>query len=431
MIGRIRPRVARLPAKHKNSSNSTIALAATFALFAIWGLAHRVYEAIAPQFSEFFHLTASESAASQSVFTVSLFVLALPAALFLRRFGYKLALVFGLSSFSVGSLLLYPAITQHEYFYFISAIVVLGAGWAWLETSANPLVVQMGSPETAVRRLNFAQSCYPLGVVAGFELGRWLTQMRLDLPPLQLAQAVVRPYVIVGLCVLFVAFLVENLEFPTVATERSSRKSRIRDEFGALLSRRLFRFGMGALAAYILAHTSLWVFTVGYVHDATAGKLALDASELFLCLFLVYGAGRITGTALMAWIEPNLLLAICAGASVLLTVVAALVGGTPGAICLVATNFFMSIMFPTIFATSVRGLGDLTKSASGLLVTGMGIAASLAPLAMNVLSAISNVRLSFVLPCACFAVVLLYSEAVRREQNPSRSRTSSRLAEQQ
>jgi FHS family L-fucose permease-like MFS transporter len=409
-----------------------LALLATFALFATWGFAHRIYEAIAPQFAQFFHLTGPGAALSQSVFTASFFMLAIPACLFLRRFGYKLGVVFGLSSFSVGALLLYPAITQHEYLYFVSAVIVLGAGWAWLETSANPLIVELGTPETAVRRLNLAQSCYPVGVVAGFEIGRWLTQMDLSLPAGQLAQAVVRPYVIVGLCVLMVAFLIENIEFPGVATERLRVESKFREEVRVLLSRPMFRADAGALAACIFAHVGLWVYMMAYMADAFPQGIAITAAELMLLMFLVYGAGRIVGSALMHWIEPNILLAVCAGASVLLTAAAVATGGSFGVFCLISTNFFMSIMFPTIFATSIRDLGPLKRTASGLLVTGEGIAATLVPFCMSSVVGISNVRLAIMLPCFAFAVVFIYAQALRRERPSTTSdATAAGLARQE
>ena len=398
------------------AARNPLVLMATVGLFAIWGFAHQIYAAIGPQFAAFFQLTGSEAALSQSMFTVSLLALAIPAALFLRRFGYKLGVVFGLSSFSVGALLLYPAINQHEYIYFLVAVIVLGAGWAWLETSANPLIVALGSPDTAVRRLNLAQSFYPIGVVLGYEVGKRLTQMDLSQSGGQLAQAVVRPYVIVGLCVLFVAFLIENLDFPPVATERAGKDSRAREELRTLLSRPMFRIGAAALAAYIFAHAALWGFMIGYVRSAMPEGISIGAADLILFMFIVYGTGRIAGTALMYWFDPNKLLALSAGASLLLTVAAVLTGGRFGVFCLVATNFCMSIMYPTIFANSVRGLGRLSKTASGLLVTGMGIAATLAPFGMNMVAGLSSIRVAIILPSLCFGFVLLYAQAFRRTQ---------------
>jgi MFS transporter, FHS family, L-fucose permease len=409
-----------------------LALASTFALFTIWGLAHRVYADVSPQFTDFFQLTGTQAAWSQSVFTIAFFVLAIPAALFLRRFGYKLALVFGLASFSVGALLLYPAITQHEYMFFFGGVIVLGAGWAWLETSANPLIVEMGSPGTAVQRLNFAQAFYPLGVGAGVELGKWLAQSNLRLPVEQLAQAVVRPYVIVGLCVLLVAFLIENIDFPSVATERSNKEMRFRDGFRTLLSRPMFRMGVIALGAYILAHVVLWAVVFGYARHALPAASRITAMEVATWSLVTYGIGRFAGTAMMYWVEPNRLFAICAGACVVLTATAVAVGGMLGVFCLLATNFFMSIMYPTIFATTISGLGPLTKTASGMLVTGMGMAATLATLALNMAAKFSTDQLTVILPALCFGFLFVYSGAVRRAQDsvPPAARHT-RLAPQQ
>ena len=398
------------------AARNPLVLMATVGLFAIWGFAHQIYAAIGPQFAAFFQLTGSEAALSQSMFTVSLLALAIPAALFLRRFGYKLGVVFGLSSFSVGALLLYPAIDQHEYIYFLGAVIVLGAGWAWLETSANPLIVSLGSPDTAVRRLNFAQSFYPIGVVLGYEVGKRLTQMDLSQAGGQMAQTAVRPYVIVGLCVLFVAFLIENLDFPPVATERTGKDTRAREELRTLLSRPTFRIGAAAIAAYIFAHVVLWSVTLSYARQVIPAASGMTAANVITWSFVVYGIGRFAGTALMYRFEPNRLFAVCAGACVVLTAAAVVIGGLPGIFCVVATNFFMSIMYPTIFATTIRGLGHLTKAASGLLVAAMGVAASLAPIALNAIVTLTSIQFAVILPALSFGFLLVYSGAVRRAQ---------------
>lgn len=394
-----------------------LAAVSIFALFAIWGFAQRVNEAIGPQFSDFFHLTASQATWTEAVFGASLFLLAIPASMFLRNFGYKLGVVFGLSSFSVGALLLYPAIAQHEYLYFLGAVAVLGAGWTWLETSANPLVVGLGSPDTAVRRLNLAQSCYPIGVIAGYEVGKWLARLNLSVPDGQLTQAVVRPYLLVGLCVLLAAFLIENLEFPSIATEHVGKDERIRDEISALLARPVFRMDMLALASCIFAHSALWSIITRFAQPSALASSAPPTVDLLLIMFVVYGAGRIVGTELMYRFEPNRLLAAYAAASVALTLTALAVGGRIGIFCLLSTNFFLSIMYPTIFATSVRSLGRLAKSASGLLVTGMGLAASVTPLAMAFVVAISGQRMAPVLPALFFGIVLIYAQTVRHEES--------------
>ena len=398
-------------AERNSKSIYPLALVATIGLFAIWGFAHRIYEAIAPQFADFFRLDAAQAALSRSVFTDALVVMAIPAVLFLRRFGYKLGVVFGLSSFSVGALLLYPAIAEHQYLYFLAAVIVLGAGWAWLETGANPLIVSLGSADTAVRRLNLAQSLYPVGVVAGYEAGKWLSQAQLAAPAGELTQAAVRPYMIVGLCVLLIAFLIENLEFPAVATERADRQERAGLEFRTLLSRPLFRMDMAALAAYIFAHTALWTAMAGFIRVAIPQG---DIPDLVLIMFLVFGAGRIAGTALMYRVHPNSLLALSAAVSIVLTLTAVAAGGRLGVYCLLSTNFFMSIMYPTIFGASVRDLGRLAKSASGLLVAAMGIGACAAPFAMAFATQVSGIRPAMVLPAACFVVVLVYARVLRR-----------------
>ncbi|HUO99554.1 MAG TPA: MFS transporter [Rhizomicrobium sp.] len=396
-----------------------LALVSIVLLFAIWGFAHRINEAIEPQFTAFFRLTGTKAALSQSVFTLAFFVFALPAVLFLRRFGYKLGAIFGLGSFAVGALLLYPAIQRHEYLFFFAAVSVLGAGWAWLETSANPLIVELGSPETAVRRLNFAQIFYPVGTVAGYEFGRWLTKVNLVVQSGQLTQAVVRPYVIVGLCVLFLAFLIENIEFPRVATERSGRDQSFREEARCVLSRPEFRFAVLALCATIFAHSLIWLNMAGYIGEAIPGGWNIAAPELMMLMFVVYGAGRIIGTALMFRVDPMRLLVLSGGAAAVLTAAAVATGGSFSVVCLISTNLFLSIMFPTIFATAIRYLGPLKKTASGLLVLAMGPGAILAYWVMRLADGLITLRLTFALPAAAFGIVFLYALAMRGSRSTS------------
>jgi len=394
-----------MQAPGKTKSPSVIVWAATLALFMIWGLDQRVYGAIAPQFDDFFRLPPLQGTLMSASFSIAAVVLAVPSVLFLRRFGYKLGVVFGLCVLAGGALMFYPAIASHDDAIFVLAVVGLGAGWALLETSANPLVVELGSPDTAVRRLNFAQSFYPIGALAGLILGYRLVHSNHLLPIAQLAQAVVRPYVVVGLGILMLAFLIEHIEFPAVATERTGKDRRARDDFRVLLSNRRFRTGALALGSYICAQTAVWGLVFGDVRHAMVGTTEMPSLAVFWS-FVLFGIGRFAATALMGRFDVMRLMLISAAASTLLTAAAAVLGGTVGMACLVATSLFMSMMYATIFAKSIAGVGPLAKTASGVLVASAGIGATLAPLAMSSVVAALGAQPAALLPCLFFGALL-------------------------
>jgi MFS transporter, FHS family, L-fucose permease len=392
----------------------TLAFVATMCLFAVWGLAHRVSGIVSPQFVAYFSFTPFQSALTQTSFGISYFVFAIPAALFLRRFGYKLGLIFGLAGFSIGSFLLYPAISQHQPFFFLAAVIVSGVGWAFLETSANPLIVRMGPPETAVRRLNLAQSIYPVGLLIAAWLGRDIVLPTWHIIDAQFAATVVRPYVIVGLGILLLAFLIENIEYPAVAIERTGKTTRSRDEIHSLLAQPMVRFGLVAMAACMMALVSLWGVCGQYVQLAAVDNSVMTAAKLPMYMWLACGIGRFAGTGLMVRYDPGRLLVIFTGACLGCAVLAGAMVGVAGIFCLLGASFFISIMFPTIFAGTIQDLGETTKTASGMLVTAAGFGGILGTITMRLANAVSAVNFPLIVASLCLAVVLAYALAGRR-----------------
>ena len=173
--------------KHK------LALVLTFGLFALWGMGHRLYETLVPEFAKAFELNSFELIVTQNVYSFVYLLLAIPAALYARTFGSKAGIVFGLGAWCVGAFLFYPAAQQHAFPFFLFAAAVLCCGYIFIEIAVNPVVARMGPPETAIRRLNFAHALYPVGVLAGVYVGRWVILSDLALPIEKLADAVVRP----------------------------------------------------------------------------------------------------------------------------------------------------------------------------------------------------------------------------------------------
>ncbi len=383
-----------------------VALTVTIGLFALWGLAHRLHGIISPEFRAFFAYDHVQAALAFSSAGLSYCVVAIPAALFLRRFGYKLGLVSGLSAFSIGAFLLYPAVARHDDLFYVAAIIIIGAGWAFLETSANPLIVQMGPPETAIRRLNLAQTLYPVGLVLGVYLAPLITPPSV---PVQDLEVLVRPYVIIGLSVLLLAFLVEYIEYPRVASERTAAGISVREEIRALWSTPLFRLGLVTLATFMLGLVCLWGITSRYAHQVLPAVSKATVAELSLSTWILCGIGRATGTALMYRFDPNRVLVVFASAAVALSLAAAVSLSQAGLVCLIGASFFISIMFPTIFANAIQGLGASTKIASGLLVTAAGFGVSAGNLAMTAVARHSGLQTALIVAGLCFAGVLAYA----------------------
>lgn len=385
----------------------TLAFVLIVSLFFAWGIANSLNDILIPQFKKAFVLTDLQTGLVQSAFYGGYFLLAIPASMFSRRFGYKAAVVCGLCIFAFGAFLFLPAAKMHAYAFFLGALWVIASGLAFLETSANPLVASLGSPETSGRRLNFAQAFNPLGVLTGVFAGRWFILSDKDLSQQQLSDAVVGPYLTIGACVLVAALVFCLVKFPPVATQRA-KPDGPRSGFLPLFRHSRFMFGVAAQFFYICAQVGVWSFTIRYAQHAVPGiPLTCAADILFWSLF-AFMVGRFAGTALMGKIMPERLMAIYAACAALLTLSATLIGGWIGVYSLAATSFFMSIMFPTIFAGAIRDLGPLTKSGASFLVMAI-IGGAVAPPIMGMISGISSMQHAMIVPCIGFLVVLAFA----------------------
>lgn len=386
-----------------------MALYATAMLFAAWGLAQWMFNVLFPNFAQHFALGAAESRWIQALFNIAYGLLAIPAVLTHRFFGYKTGVLFALSGVSLGPFLLYLAITQHQAGYFLAATAVLGAGWAWFETSVNPLIVEMGPPATAVRRLNLAQAFYPLGLIAGSYGALWLLQSHYQLAAGALVTELARPYVFIGIGVLALSFVIDKIAFPPIAIARAGKNADIGKEFAALLKRSDVRLGLVAIACNIIAQSCTWGGTFSYVLQEIRGAGPEQAGAAIRWSIILLCAGRFAWTVAMKWIAPERILAVCAAISLLLVLMAAAVGGPAGFYSLVAASLFMAPIYATVFAATILGLGPLTKLAAGFLVTAAGIAATLNALFMGDLLDLIGPRAVVGLAAPCLAVVLWFA----------------------
>lgn len=403
-----------------------VALCLIVSLFFLWGIANSLNDILIKQFKKVFVLSDFRSGLVQSAFYLGYFFLAIPASMMIRRFGYKAAVVLGLVLYGAGALLFYPAAEIQEYGFFLFALFVIASGLAFLETSANPLMLVLGPPKGAAFRINLAQAFNPLGTISAIFIGRNFilsgneptTAQLAAMPSATLhafytaeAHAVQTPYLVLGAVVLLWALFVLLTKFPRAA-EAEEKSGTDVSRFRDLFKHRHFLFGVAAQFFYVGAQVGIWSFLIRYSQFAThvGEKTAADFLLYSQIAFLV---GRFAGTALMGVFSPALLMALFSLINVVLALVAVFVGGYTGMIALVAASFFMSVMFPTIFALALNDLGPLAKQGSSFVVMGI-IGGALFPALMGEISDLSKINIAMLVPAICFVVVGLFAMASRR-----------------
>jgi FHS family L-fucose permease-like MFS transporter len=417
-----------------DARSGAIALILITSLFFFWGIANALNDILIPQFKKSFQLSDLESGFVQSAFYGGYFLLALPAAAIMQRFGYKFAIVLGLLLFALGAFAFYPAAALLRYAPFLAALFILAAGLAFLETSANPLITILGPPQRAALRLNFAQAFNPLGCLLGIWIGQRfilsgmeLAQARLldDSPQALQAfyvretQSVQMPYLAIGAVVLLLALWILLTRFPAATTEGAAGEDPgFVDSVSALFSKNRFLLGVAAQFFYVGAQVGVWSYTIKYA-QAETGQTDKAAAVFLVYNYVAFAVGRFGGTWLMRFVPPIWILTGFAVANIALSVVAATLGGAVGLWCLVGTSVFMSVMYPTIFAVSLEGLGSLTKSASSLLVMSIIGGAVLTPLMGFVSDQTHLIRMALYVPAGCFIVLTLYGLLMARARNPT------------
>jgi FHS family L-fucose permease-like MFS transporter len=380
----------------------------TVSLFALWGLGQRVYDTLLPQFAKVFDLRSYELALTQSIYSIAYFLGAIPAALCARRFGYKAAILFGLGSIGVGAYVLYPAAETHVFPYFLLAVTVMSCGWIFLEVAANPLAASIGRAKASVRTLNLAQAFFPIGAIAGIYIGRWIVRSNLALPAERFTHSIVHPYILMGCCVLVLAYLIDSASFPGVASERTRGFRNVAGEFRTLLTRPLFVFGVVTQVFSVLALAGTWTLCGRFTDAAFLGPV-------FILSMAAFAAGRFVGFALMYVTTPERLLAAFAGAGLLLSAVAAGTAGPIAGIAMVASSFFLSITWPTVLGISIRGLGPLMKLATALVCMG-GALGGFAYQMIAVMWKFPSVHMAMLIPALSYAVILAFALASARTQ---------------
>jgi len=405
------------------SVNLLLPLILIISLFFLWGMANNLNDILITQFKKVFTLSDFKAGLVQSAFYTGYFVFSIPAALWMKRFGYKAAVVFGLLLYAAGAFLFYPAAAQREYALFLGALFVIASGLAFLETSANPLIVAMGDPATAERRLNFAQSFNPFGCIAGIFIGREFilsgneptTEELAAMSAEQLEQfyqfeshAVQGPYLVIGLAVLAWALLVLIVKFPRIDNKTADEHSGSWADYKTLLRNGEFMFGVAAQFFYVGAQVCIWSFMIRYGQETVPGTGEKTLANYLMGSLVVFMIGRFVATALMGRFRAAWLMWVYALANVALCAYAILVPSHSGLLALAATSFFMSLMFPTIFALSIKNLGARAKAGSSLVIMAI-IGGAVITAVMGLVSDMTSIHLAVGVPLVCFVVIALYA----------------------
>ena len=415
-----------------------LGFALVVSLFFLWALANNFNDILIRQFQKALNLDRAQAGLIQFVFYIGYFVVALPAGLVMRRFGYRVGILTGLCLYATGALLFWPAAEVHHYAAFLGALFVLAAGAAFLETAANPYIVAFGDPARASQRLNLAQAFNGFGAVLAPAIGGLFIFSGVEHDPTTLAamsiarrgayrlaeaRMVQVPYLLLACIVGAVALAIALVRLPAIETHD---KAAGHDGIAQVLRAPGLAAAVGAQFFYVGAQVGIWSFFVDFVKDslpATPERTAAYMLSVSLILFMI---GRFTGAALMQRIAPPRLLFGFAIAAAALSGVAALGSGSIAVAALGLTSFFMSIMFPTIFALGVRDLGPRATIGSSLIIMAIIGGAIFPPLMGVVAGRTGSLHLAMFMPLGCFAVVALFA---RRAGTPTLAPVTTRISQ--
>ena len=407
-----------------------IAFALVASLFFMWAIANNFNDILIKQFQKALELSRTQSGLVQTAFYFGYFTMALPAGWVMTKIGYKNGILIGLGLYALGALLFFPAANVREFGLFLGALYVIAAGLAFLETAANPYITALGPRETAPQRLNLAQSFNGLGgflapfiggalIFSGVEYSAAelaaLTPEALEAYKVSEAQAVQVPYLGLAAIVLALAALVFFTPFPKIEENTDTLTSPT--DTTSLLSNSTLIWAVVAVFFYVGAQVGIWSYFINFAQDLTGvgEKSAANYLGFSLMAFMI---GRFFGTALMRFFKPERLLIGYACVAILLSLTAALASGWTALIALGLTSFFMSIMFPTIFAFGVRDLGEKTKLGSSLIIMAI-IGGAIFPPAMGFAAdTTGSIQTALYIPAFCFLIVALFGRRIARRVTP-------------
>ena len=415
-------------------------------LFALWGFANDITNPMVAAFQTLMELPAAKASLIQFAFYGGYATMAIPAALFIRKYSYKSGILLGLALYAIGAFLFIPAAAQQSFTFFCFSLYILTFGLAFLETTANPFILSLGNKENATRRLNLAQAFNPMGSLAGMAVASMIVLPNLlsdrrdaagniFFPMLTEAEkadirmhdlAVIRdPYVALGIVVLVMLVIIALVKVPIANSqqpiaEKSQQPTAAKGTLNRLWHNKVYREGVIAQVFYVAAQIMVWTFIIQYADNLGISKsTAQNYNIIAMCLFL---CGRFISTFLMKYVDGRRLLTIFGVLAAICSLGAILIVGKVGLFCLIAISLFMSLMFPTIYGTALEkvSLEDASLGAAFLVMAIVG-GALMPPLQGMIIDCgtVFNhpaVNVSYVLPFICFIIVAVYGLRARKSQ---------------
>ncbi|MFD2874120.1 L-fucose:H+ symporter permease [Mucilaginibacter ximonensis] len=395
-------------------------------LFFLWAFLHNINPILIPHLKKACQLTDTQSSFIDSAVYLGYFLIAIPAGLFVHKYSYKKGIILGLILYALGALLFIPAAGAQSYAFFLVALFIMASGATFLETVANPYITVLGDKETSAQRLNFAQSFNGVGAFVAPIVGGQVILSGIEHTPAEMkgmspaalasylqseADTVKIPYLIIGAAVIILILLFVFSHIPDVKEDDSAIDSHHApgtDFSAAVLKHKHLAWAVVAQFFYVGAQVGVGSFFIRY-SKFVAGMAEKEAAFLWGSIAMVgFMVGRFAGTFFMKFIDPAKLLTIYAGIAILLLAVGLTAHGNVALYSVMAVPFFMSIMFPTIFALGIKGLGEETKIASSFLVMSI-IGGGIAPLFMGLISdKTGSIQMAYIVPLICFVIILYY-----------------------
>lgn len=401
-------------------------------LFALWGFANDITNPMVAAFQTVMEISATKAAFVQFAFYGGYATMAIPAALFVRKYSYKSGILLGLALYAIGAFMFFPAAYYQEFSFFCISLYVLTFGLAFLETTSNPFIMSLGSSETATRRLNLAQAFNPIGSLMGMFVASHvvLASLQSDSPevrevgfsnlsePVKTAirdhdlMEIRDPYVMLGVVVVVMFILIALcVKRSSTNTVQDGKKSKVKDSLNRLWHNVEYREGVITQLFYVGAQIMTWTFIIQYadhlgIDKSTAQTYNILAMGMFLC-------GRFISTFLMKYVNSKQLLMIFAILAMIANAGTILIDGMAGLYCLVATSLFMSLMFPTIYGIALSNVGEDTTLGAAFLVMAI-VGGALLPVMQGMIIDLGTVgwlpavNASFILPFICFVVIAIY-----------------------
>jgi len=382
-------------------------------LFFLWGIAHGMLDTLNKHFQDMLQMSKAQSGLIQFSVYMAYFGMALPAGYFMKRFGYKRGIILGLSLFSSGAFLIAATTSFESFWIFLICLFIMGCGLATLETAANPYTTKLGPRESAERRINFSQSFNGLAWVIGPLVGLFIYGNHSNIAGEKLSSMIL-PYCVIGGTVLLVALLFVFTKLPEIKDEETSSENVLvspedKKINKPLIEHRHFVLGVIAQFCYVAAQTGVFSYLINFVTDINQNPhFDVAYGPYFLSIgFALFMIGRMSGSFLMRVFEPTKLLSIYALMCCLLLPVVSIRAGWISLIALYGVFFFMSVMFPTIFALGIKDLGPKTKKASSFIVMSI-VGGAIFPPIMGLIADKFNMSVGFFAPIPLFAFILYY-----------------------